>query len=401
MNRKIFLVVMAILIVFIVFDPFKSLCNSGSEIRKYYVDKEAINEINAYVAENYKSPAEYITSQFKTKRIVMLGEYRYISQQIKFVQDLIPKLYDKGIRFLGIEYALLGDQEKIDTLLTSDEYDPELTHEIMFNYMPIWGYQEYADIYKSAWELNNSLPEGSPPFRIIALSPKQENQYIESQKDAEDPEILHKVLAHGIPDEVMADTVIEKIIEEGEKVLLYTSYERSFSSYISTEYTKKMNEMGFNENRRMGNILYDQLGNDVWSVFIHSPVPDSAAKFGLSYPVNGTMSSLIDRLPEGKKAVGFDLRDMSWGDIPVYNPRFNKGYDDLEIQNVWDGYILLGYHIDQYTGAAAIENFITEENIATAIKYFPGPSPGEVSAEEMNEFIAGITANMIQIFEKF
>lgn len=392
---------MAILIVFIVFDPFKSLCNSGSEIRKYYVDRESINEITSYAAENYKNPTEYITSKFNTKGIVMLGEYRYISQQITFVQNLIPELYENGIRYLGLEYALVRDQEKIDTLLTGEEYNQELTQEIMFNYMPIWGYHEYADIFKSAWELNKSLPDGSPPFRIIALSPKQENQYIETQKDAENPEILRKVLAHGIPDKVMADTVIEKIIEEGEKALLYTSYEKSFSSYISTEYTKKMDEMGFRETRRMGNILYDKLGNDVWSVFIHSPVPDNAAKFGLSYPVNGTMSSLIDKLPEGKKSVGFDLRDMSWGDIPVYNPRFNEGYDDLEIQDVWDGYILLGYHIDQYTGATAIENFITEENIETAIKNFPGPSPGEVSAEEMNEFIAGITANMVQIFEKF
>jgi hypothetical protein len=401
MNRKIFLGIMAVLIIFIIFDPFQSICNSGSEVRKYYVDNKTVNNLAEHISEDYKSPIDYTTSLFTSKTIVMIGEFRYISQQVRFIQDLIPALYENGIYNLGIEYALVNDQDKIDGLLTEDEYKPEIAHNIMFNYMSIWGYKEYADIFKTAWELNNSLPDGANPFRIIALSPKQEYQHFINEKDAEDAETLHKVFANGIPDEIMAKTVIEKIIEKGEKAVLYTSYERSFTKYISTKYANKMQEKGFNETRRMGNIIYERIGDKAWSVFLHGPIPDSAAKFGLSYPANGTMSSVIKKLPEGKKAAGFDLRDKEWGSITMYNPRLTEGYDDLILQDVWDGYISLGYHIDQYTGATAIENFITENNIEEAVRNFPGPTPENVTPKDLNEYIAGITANTKQIFEKF
>ena len=48
-----------------------------------------------------------------------------------------------------------------------------------------WGYQEYIDLYKAAWQLNHGLPAGAPPFRVVGLNVRQ---YWESLKTEQGPE---------------------------------------------------------------------------------------------------------------------------------------------------------------------------------------------------------------------
>ena len=35
--------------------------------------------------------------------------------------------------------------------------------------MSTWGYKEYEDVYRTAWQLNHSLPPGAQRFRVVNL----------------------------------------------------------------------------------------------------------------------------------------------------------------------------------------------------------------------------------------
>ena len=99
----------------------------------------------------------------------------------------------KGIYCLGTEFARSEDQHLIDSLLTAPTYDEDLARRITFTQFPFWGYQEYVDIFKAAWELNNSLPENYVKFRILGLNESPEWWHVKTEEDRESHEVMKKV----------------------------------------------------------------------------------------------------------------------------------------------------------------------------------------------------------------
>lgn len=51
-------------------------------------------ELAGYVRSHYMTPKEYVLSKFRRYDIVFLGEEHYIKQNLEFVHDLIPALYE-------------------------------------------------------------------------------------------------------------------------------------------------------------------------------------------------------------------------------------------------------------------------------------------------------------------
>lgn len=149
-------------------------------------------ELEAYIIEHYKTPEEYIIDKFMDHDIIFLGEFHRIKHDVELVHDLIPLLYKNGIYNLGIEFACYEDQDRIDMLITADEYNQSLAYAIQFNFWPYWGYREYVDIYKVAWALNQKLPEGAKKFRIVGLNSRQDWRYLKTEEDRNNPEIMKK-----------------------------------------------------------------------------------------------------------------------------------------------------------------------------------------------------------------
>ncbi len=152
-----------------------------------------------YLEDHWQTPEEYVVSKFDNHDIVFIGEWHRILHDVELIHRLIPKLYEAGIFNLGIEFANFVDQPKIDSLISSEIYDEQLANQIQFEHWPWWGYKEYVDIYRAAWNLNKSLMEGSRPFRVIGLTQKTDWSLVWTVEDRNNLEIMKKVFPKGDP----------------------------------------------------------------------------------------------------------------------------------------------------------------------------------------------------------
>ena len=363
-------------------------------------DQKTIAPLVSYVEANYQSPADYVAGSFASHDIVFLGEYGKVRQNVQLVADLIPKLYTRGVRELGFEYALSADQPLIDRLTTGPSFDENLAKKILFDYLVIWGYQEYSDVFKAAWSFNRSLPRGAKPFRIVGLSVAQDWQYIRTKQDADKPEILHKVFANGIPDVRMAQTIEKEILANGEKALIYADIRSSFTRYHNKGYAENMLKMGFSETERAGNLIYDKIGDRSFTILLHQPWPSATSSLGAVYPAGGLIDNVIAKLPSDRREAGFNVRGTPFGRIPLTASDFSKGYSSLTLGDLCDGYVLQG-KLSSYQAVTPIADFVTEGNLADAIREFPGPKVENLKPSNLNGFISGNLENLTRFLGRF
>jgi hypothetical protein len=87
---------------------------------------------------------EYVVGLFKNHDLVFLGEEHFTRPRLLFLQRLIPRLYEAGIRTLAYEMASSEDQELVDRLVNGAAHDEALGSEILARWDFYFGYREYA-----------------------------------------------------------------------------------------------------------------------------------------------------------------------------------------------------------------------------------------------------------------
>jgi predicted nucleic acid-binding protein len=401
MERKQFTyIVIAILIVVFIWNPF-SKKSSSQKIPPPRVDRELAESMSEYVQSHYKSPEDYIVDAFRTRDIIFLGESSKIKEHVELVQNLIPKLYEAGITTLGIEYVLYDDQEKIDKIVTSRYYDEKKVRELFLAQIGNWGFQEYADIFKAAWKLNNALSSDEKPFRVLGLSVKQNLKIVTSEKDMNDPDIKKQIWALGFPNTFMAKTILKEIIDKREKALIFCQLNNAFTRYRYKQYAENAEKEGFSELRAVGNIVYDRIGSRAGTVFLHFFWPDSKSMYGISYSVDGVMDATISILPEERIRAGFDTLGNPISDVVLKDGDFVRDYKDLTVKDLFDGYVILG-PLFEYTAVTPIPDLFDEHNMQEVIVNFPFITeriPSEdlaKAAQKLNEMLA----SEVQAIEK-
>ena len=399
MNRKTIYTIAIILIIFFVFlNPFRK--RRTSEVPPPYVRSDTVEMLSDYITANFEPPAEYLASKFRDHSIVFVGEFGFVKQQVDVIRQAIPKLYERGVRVLAVEFALFEDTPRIDEILTADAYDEIAVHEVLFNRLVIWGFDDYAQLFQAAWEINANRSEGEEPFRIVGLSVPIQWEFLVKERDMRDPEVIAKVYKHGAPDEFMAKTIIDEFVRKDVRALVYTSLQHVFTKFVITDYAERARELGLNEDRRAGNIVYDRIGSDATTVIFHAPWPYNRSQALVTHPAEGAIAKLLESLPEEYHFAGFDTHGTPFGDLDSERNDFAKGHDDLTLGQLCDGYIITG-PITAFEPVTQIPGFITDDNLEEALRRFPGPNMDPVSAEELNTYIGSLIENSQKIFERF
>ena len=395
-SRAVWFVAIAIAFFFIL-DPFRLF--QQDNVPRMRVNRDVERQMTEFLTASPEA-AEYVVGLFRNHDLVLIGETGYVREQLEFLAELIPALDEAGIRHLGFQYANRDDQERIDALITAPSFDERLANEIMFDHMVIMGYEEHRDVFRAAWEVNQGKSVGEEPFRIIGISRPPDYTYIRSEGDADDPAVLQEAFARGVPDAVMARTILERIVEAGHKGVAYMRNEHAYTRFVQDQYTIRMEERGFPGEQRAGNQLADRLGDRVKAVLFHTPLQDTRSRFGFGYPVGGIVDNAKKTIPEGRRP-GFTVAQAPYAEAPISSDVITEHVEeDLQFQQFTDGYLLINRLAD-YRAVTPIPGFVTAENLERARAEFPGPDPGEVTVEDMNEFISGMAASMAQIFEKF
>lgn len=370
-------------------EPFPALSNSMRQ------------ELETYIVKNYKTPEEYVLSKFKSHDIIFLGEYHRIKHDVELVQNLIPFLYEDGVYNLGIEFACYEDQDKIDQLLSAKTYNESLAYEIQFNFWPWWGYQEYIDIYKTAWDFNQQLPKDARKFRVVGLNGNSDWSYVKTEEDRDNPEIMKNVFKDGPGDQFMADVIIKEFLQKEEKALIFSGINHAYTKYKQPIYHEKEKRFVRFVDDRMGNIIYDKIGERCITIFLHSPWP-SKDKFSEDvYPAEGVIDKLMIKIDEKFKPVGFDIKGTPFEKLPGKTSLWQHGYNNFNLGVYCDGYIYTK-PLSKYKGVEVAPGFINENNRIEAIQQSANPKVKSLN-RTVEELIDSIkrSANMQKRFKKF
>ncbi len=399
-NTTALILIVAVAFFFFVLDPI-GLFRSKPHLQKPAVSPTELSTLSKSYRQEAKSPQDYLTGLFGSHEVVFLGEMGEIREQVDFVAGLIPDLYRHGVHLLGTEYALSSDQSKIDRILTAKTYDEKAVQQVLFDRMVLWGFKEYANLFHAAWKLNSSLPAGSPPFRILGLNVRQEYKYLQNQNDANNPDIVKKVFANGVPDVHMADVIDSTIVAKGEKALIYTSIQHAFTRFRYKNYEEKSRKAGLGDGRSAGNIVRDRIGDKAVTVLFHSPWPDTSGPGGMGYPVGGTLDALLESLPEGERTGAMTITGTPIGKLPVKNQAYAYGYQSLTLEEMTTGYLFLG-PIASYHAVTPIPGFIDSGDLAQAVTDFPGPTINpKTSTQDLNGFISRMSDTISKSLANF
>lgn len=279
-----------------------------------------------FLERNGEAPADYVINKFKKYDLVLIGEYHRIKHDVEFVKKLFPRLYENKIYNICIEFASYEDQEKVDSLLIAKEYDEDKVRGIIRNWAFFWGYKEYMNIFKEAWELNSRISEGAPKFRIVCM-----NYPIFTDVKTEG---LSKVSS----DIYMASVVLNEIVIKGHKALIYCGAHHVFTRYRQYEYDIEENKVG-NELLRFGNIIYRIMPKKTFCVMLHYPWWDKRNE-KCYLPFQGEID--YQMAVNNNQPIAFDIENSPFSNLSVTSEsRYYVGQKNFKFRNFCDGYIFL------------------------------------------------------------
>jgi hypothetical protein len=335
----------------------------GAPAQPSYDKAELVN----YLKAHQMTPEEYVLSKFRRYDIVFLGEEHYIKQNLKFVQALIPALYGVGIYNLAIEFGVDDCQADVDRLITAEGYDDDLARKIMFRDFVLWGYLDYMDIYRKAWELNHSLPKGAKKFRVVNLNYRADWTALQGPRTHA---VMDKVWVKGDPDVYMGNRVLHEFADRHEKALVYAGFHHTFTHYHQPYYDFEKRKLIDFTTKRMGNVVYDQIPERVFGILLHTPWTNLEGWDHWSAPVGGAIQAVMNELQE--KPVGFDVKDSPFGKLRDPNTYYSIGYPAFSLATLTDGYIYLA-PFRKFESVTVDEKFITAANLQEAIANFWEP----------------------------
>lgn len=327
--------------------------------------------LTAYLRAHWMSPEDYIVSKFKDHEIVFVGEFHRIKHDPELIQRVIPKLYKAGVTNLGIEFANFSDQAKIDKLVNAKTYDEGLAREIAFDQWAFWGYEEYMDIYRAAWALNRSLPEGAPRFRVVGLNYTPDWNLLTEPASQLTPEMRKKIFYNGNGDAYMAGVILKEFVAKGQKALIYSGNHHAFTRYRQPYYDFEKKVLHRLVDTRMGNIVYAKIGDRAFNIYLNAPW---ASKEGFDEQIDPVRGA-IDEVMEGfaDKSVGLDVVGTPFGQLRDPDTYYAIGHPDFRLEDYCDGFIYQGPFKD-YKGVTTDPLFVTAKNLKQAVDDCANPA---------------------------
>lgn len=325
------------------------------------------NDLVEYLRSNWESPENYIIGKFRYFDIVFLGEAHHIKHDLELVHSLIPLLYKNGVYNLGIEFGCYEYQDKVDALITAESYDEDLARWLLFKWSSFWPYKEYMDLYRAVWELNKSIPDDAPKFRIVNLDYRVNFTLITEDAPARR---LKKVFHKGERDAHMANVIFKEIVKKDQKALIFAGQEHAATRFYHPRYDfEKKKFLHFNK-RGMGNLVRRKMPDRVFNICLHYPWPSLNSLTEFNLPVGGAIDAAMKEFED--KRVGFDVKNNPYGQLQDDKTYYSAGRTRFRLADFCDGYVFQK-HVADYEGCTVDPLFVTEENFEEAIDYLSNP----------------------------
>ncbi|WP_240058586.1 ChaN family lipoprotein [Bacteroides uniformis] len=320
----------------------------------------------AYLHDEAMSPDDYLVAKFRKADIVLLAEDHGVKENLDFVCNLIPKLYENNI-LLGMEFGAYEDQRRLDSLINAPKYDEQVARELMFNYNTRWAITEYMEIYRAAWKWNRSLPKDARKFRILNISYHYNWQKFSGVRT---PENMHEVFPLGNTEDFRCGLLEREVLALGQKILVLTGTPHAFTFYHFPYYDYTSPGYVRYEQNFLGNLLYSKYGAKVVAIALHQPFPNRLNRQpALLSPALGRLEAIMGRMDN--KPIGFDLKGTPLGKLDD-DSYYSMGYNDFTLADLFDGYIFLK-PISGLSSCSIDYKFMDDTNWNEAVSNNPDP----------------------------
>ena len=306
---------------------------------------------------------EYVVGKFKDHDVVLIGEMHQKKQTCEFVAELLPRLYEAGVRVLGTEFVQYKNTNKVQRLISGKEFDREAANDLFREgAWPIWGFKEYVDILEAAWKVNAGLEKGEEKFQVIGLDSEWDASKLESQDEKEKKIEEKKAMRR---DGFMAKVVKKEVLTKRRKAVVHTGNMHAMTGYRLPEvkegkYVKDMP-------RRLGWILKKGYEDKVFHIAMHQLHMSGGYEGNVKVvlPMNGMIERLMVKLGGG--AMGFDIAGTKMARLRNKESDLFKFQSDVVFGDIAEGYVYL-LPTKEEGKVTWIEGFITEKNYERARK---------------------------------
>ncbi len=334
-----------------------------------------------YLRANGKSPIEYVVEKFKQHDVVMLGEQHEVREVCEFISNLIEPLYHQAnVKYFAMEVLKYKNQQLVNKLVTGEEYDEKLVLKLFRDCVwPLWGFQEYMDILKAVWQVNQTLPPDKEKIKVVCLANDLDGTVLESRRHLfwKLPGCLYRMVMN---DKTMAKILEREVLRKGEKALVQVGGYHAFTHYRLP--AVKSGKLVAEVPPRFGYILHGKYGNRIFQIVLH--------RWGLSYdffsgnvniqqPLGGLLEEVFAE--NGNKPVGFDVISSPFASLRD-STQYEFAYQKYVVfSDVARGYVFLKplKELNKITWA---KGFINESNFEKAKSI--ALKRGWVKSEECN-----------------
>lgn len=339
---------------------------------------------------NSKEPVDYAVDTTAKHQVTIFGEHHYIREELSFLNRIIPELYHRaGVTCIAMECCVAEDNARLAKLVTSAHFDSELAIQIARHEgWKDWGSKGYWDVFETVWKVNRALPEGSKKMRIIGIDSMWDGPSFAlmgvGDEGLEGPSweklrivrLFDDAILILKRDELMARNIEKEIIEKKERGLVWVGANHSFTRYRRP---RVFNGKVINEWSRMGFILHQKYGDQVFQIILHNQITNGP-----------NITGFMEMIANGQQnaSFGFDLTNS-----PFARLRDNS-YESFHYQpgvclaDLAGGYIYLK-PLDKLEHCQWISGYISREMFVENKPYYEAKCGRELrSAKDANKFIA-------------
>ncbi len=329
------------------------------------------------------SPESYLADVCGGHQIVFLGDQIGVQQHLRFLAGAFAELADAGVTILAWEFTNSRSQAALDELLTAPEWNERSCCDLFVDLLGAgFGYQEYAEVLRAAWEHNAAERKRSSdrrPIRVVALglpSYVEDPQLLDGRSAAELS--LRNWWLGGHYRDVSAfhaaSVLTNEVLRQGERALVYMN--------VGATTTKLIEWADGVPTASAGNLLWRWMRDGCRRVVFHGVIPDTAA--------TQRVEDLVAQSPEarGRSDVrfGLDLAESPLGSVAASTVRGTIDGSDtgLRLRDIADGYIYLGARED-WSPSTLIPDLLTNENFDSAEARYRAldPRPEPYSRDEL------------------
>jgi uncharacterized RDD family membrane protein YckC len=245
--------------------------------------EDGLRTLIQWLDEKGQRPSAYIVESASTHDLTIIGEGLHgVKPFLDLVIGIIPHLYQKaGVTCIALEACPSFNNRALDRLVTSPEFDEDLALQIARSEnWQLYGYEEYWEILRSVWRLNQTLPNGQKRMRVVGLDVEFElpswalmglgDDGLANTPVWEKLRILR--LVDDIPrvakrDELMAATVEREILDRGERGVVLIGANHAYLRYGWPG--RIVDGKAVAERRRMGYMLHQRHGDRVYQILLY------------------------------------------------------------------------------------------------------------------------------------